>query len=853
MFLAVIRNRLGITVNPYNYFVLHRRDRQSAELSFHSELCRHIVLGIILHHCRTGYRCGVLTSIGALGFSSQARNSVLLTIDSELIGHKACDLLFPAIVGLRAAVGGDSDLVLFIFSTILHSQSAFGLGDLVVVSLCALIQRVAEFVCTAANQSLAAGEFVGCAFAFYPTSFCFKSSFAVRQSGAIVLLVQIGRLQGDSALSDRQSAELSFHSELCRHIVLGIILHHCRTGYRCGVLTSIGALGFSSQARNSVLLTIDSELIGHKACDLLFPAIVGLRAAVGGDSDLVLFIFSTILHSQSAFGLGDLVVVSLCALIQRVAEFVCTAANQSLAAGEFVGCAFAFYPTSFCFKSSFAVRQSGAIVLLVQIGRLQGDSALSDRQLAVLSFHIELCCHIVASSILHHCNAGYRCGVLTSIGALGFSTQTRNGVLLTIDSELIGHKACDLLFLAIVGLRAALGGDSDLVLFSTVGHSQSAFGLGDGVVVSIRAIVQRIAECVCTAANHSLAAGEGVGCAFAICPTSFCFKGGFTVDQSSTIVFLAQISRLQGDSALSDRQLAVIGSRYNVLFGRINGANCFSGTVGSIREVSRICASVGAGGVNGDCTEVCAFRSAGEAGNTLWCAIVGFRSAVGGERNILVVEECNHILRYVFINDDRLGFSAHRRVAFNGYRLQIFNLFADIRRSCSRIMYWRGSAIPVVIHRVGSGGWDPLCLKGNIVIRHGKLAVFDGYAGFPAIKFVAFSGRICLYGVGVAFVHIVHEGVVTRPAATIQIISHLMFFHISAVEGDIVRSQLVRAIECDQLAEIFIPIPAAESILFALFVQFGRRNTRHSCYRHLRVDIVNFVILCLNQFVINIL
>ena len=168
-------------------------------------------------------------------------------------------------------------------------------------------------------------------------------------------------------------------------------------------------------------------------------------------------------------------------------------------------------------------------------------------------------------------------------------------------------------------------------------------------------------------------------------------------------------------------------------------------------------------------------------------------------------------------------------------------------------MHWLFSAIPVVIHRVGSGGWDPLCLKGNIAIRHGKLAVFDGYAGFPAIKFVAFSGRICLYGVGVAFVHIVHEGVVTRPAATIQIISHLMFFHISAVEGDIVRSQLVRAIECDRLAEIFIPIPAAESILFALFVQFGRRNTRHSCYRHLRVDIVNFVNLCLNQFVINIL
>ena len=251
--------------------------------------------------------------------------------------------------------------------------------------------------------------------------------------------------------------------------------------------------------------------------------------------------------------------------------------------------------------------------------------------------------------------------------------------------------------------------------------------------------------------------------------------------------------------------------------------------------------SVGAGGANIDCTEVCAFRSAGEAGNTLLCAIVGFRSAIGGEFYILVVVEIDHILVFIFLNGDRLGFSAHRRVAINGYRLQIFNLFADIRRSCSRIMYWRGSAIPVVIHRVGSGGWDPLCLKGNIAIRHGKLAVFDGYAGFPASKFVAFSGRIRLYGVGVAFVHIVHEGVFTRPAATIQIISHLMFFHISAVEGDIVLPQLVIRLECDLVsAEITMQIPAAESILFA-FVQFGRLNRRHICFRHRRVGIV---VLC---------
>ena len=110
MLIAVISGGIGLTGNGNNNFCIGSSDRQRAGLRCYSKLIGHIVAISILHYCSAGYFYGILTSIDALAFSSQARNGVLLTIESELIVHKACDLLFLAIVGQRAAVGFYRDL-----------------------------------------------------------------------------------------------------------------------------------------------------------------------------------------------------------------------------------------------------------------------------------------------------------------------------------------------------------------------------------------------------------------------------------------------------------------------------------------------------------------------------------------------------------------------------------------------------------------------------------------------------------------------------------------------------------------------------------------------------------------------
>ena len=392
MFLAVIRNRLGITVNPYNYFVLHRRDRQLAVLSVHNELCRHIVASSIQNLCRAGHLCGVLTSIGALDFSTQAGNGVchFRTIDIllECGGLKAGNRLFGAIIGFLSIVGLNSDLVLILFSTVSHSQSAFCLGDGVVVSIRAIVQRVGEGILALAHLGQSAGNIVGCAFALCKTVATY-SDFMLRQRSTIVHLVGTCRCQGDSTLVDRQLAVLSFHIELCRHIVASSIQNLCRAGHLCGVLTSIGALDFSTQAGNGVchFRTIDIllECGGLKAGNRLFGAIIGFLSIVGLNSDLVLILFSTVSHSQSAFCLGDGVVVSIRAIVQRVGEGILALAHLGQSAGNIVGCAFALCK-AFATYSDFLFRQRSTIVHLISIRRCQGDAALGDRQSAVLSF-----------------------------------------------------------------------------------------------------------------------------------------------------------------------------------------------------------------------------------------------------------------------------------------------------------------------------------------------------------------------------------------------------------------------------------------------------------------------------------
>ena len=88
-------------------------------------------------------------------------------------------------------------------------------------------------------------------------------------------------------------------------------------------------------------------------------------------------------------------------------------------------------------------------------------------------------------------------------------------------------------------------------------HCQRACGLGNGVVRIPRAFIQLVGERVNAAAHQSLAAGEGVGRAFAIYPTVFRLKRGFAVDQFRAVIGLAQIGGLQRHCTLGDPQRSV--------------------------------------------------------------------------------------------------------------------------------------------------------------------------------------------------------------------------------------------------------------------------------------------------------
>ena len=708
MFLAVIRNRLGVTVNSYNYFVLHRRDFQP-------------------------------------------------TVFNNLESHIR-EVLVVVLEGLRLQV--------HLVGACIGTESLSRANELEIIFR---VQRIAG-----------AYHFVACHGVFLAV---IRNRLGITLNPYNYFVLH---------RRDFQLAVLSFHIELCRHIVVISILHHCSAGYLCGVFISIDALGFCIQAGKRVLHILvpdlDRELavgiaVDRNAGNRLFAAIVLECSTVGLNSDLVPFISFKASHSQSAFGLGDLVVVSLRVILQLVVECVCTVANHSLAAGKFVGCAFAFYPTSFCFKSDFTVRQSGAIVLLAQIGRLQDDRPFGYIQ--------GVCCG---------CRFVVGLGCLYFYGLGAHIFDSRSG-------------------------RCPIASSNNLVL------DRCAFRYIDLCSVSLAVIYTVVTlNCHC----H--------GCRI-------------------------------------DRQRAVRSVRNNVLLGYINGANRF------FLEGGRICASVDAGGANGDITEVCrvvldssvySFNSA----DGLFSAIVGCHSAIGCEFYILVIVENDFIGsgsngdRFFLCTIDRSVARDSCNNNFLGYFFTIGFVGNDLI-----IMNLLSRTIPIVMHRVAQvRALCPCAGESHILGRHGKLAVsysqtlgfFDCPAGegiavqrgsschshliitgcllatrgrrcicrdfaiipilnlklallplghqnhiairhfdcavqhidgvgslqFPAGEGIAISGRLrLLYGVGIALVQrVVHDRIRrTRPIASIRLICHRMG---SSILG------IVISVSCHRLARL---------------------------------------------------
>ena len=198
-----------------------------------------------------------------------------------------------------------------------------------------------------------------------------------------------------------------------------------------------------------------------------------------------------------------------------------------------------------------------AVVLLGSASRSDGHIPLCHRQGAVDRFDAELGCHVVACGVFYGGRTGHIHGIGPGVRPLGFRRQAGDRVLAALDGEGGFLQAGNALLRAVVLVAAAVGLHRDLVLGVVVGDRQDAFGLGNGVVLSLGVRLQRVGECVLAAAYLSLAAGEGVGCAFARYPTVFLRKSGSAVDQCRAVVGLAQVGGLQRHCTLGDPQRSV--------------------------------------------------------------------------------------------------------------------------------------------------------------------------------------------------------------------------------------------------------------------------------------------------------
>ena len=198
--------------------------------------------------------------------------------------------------------------------------------------------------------------------------------------------------------------------------------------------------------------------------------------------------------------------------------------------------------------------------------------------------------------------------------------------------------------LAVIRDGIVCGGDRYLFPSqTTVGHFQRALGRGDGVVASLGVIIQLVAECVLAAANQSLAAGDGVGCAFAICESISAYRDCI-LRQRLAVIGLRVAFRGQRHGPLGHFQRAVYGG---ILIGRAFRAG--DGNIADdVLSSTGIGLAAGDGSVNGNriaADHVLTVRirqyllsaiGHGKAVGGQRRAVIGLRGTVGRQRDLVV-------------------------------------------------------------------------------------------------------------------------------------------------------------------------------------------------------------------------
>ena len=466
----------------------------------------------------------------------------------------ACHGLLFSVVFFASAVFRDRNRNLV--GILVHGQGAFNRCNVIVVGLGAIVQRIGKGVVAAALRGLATRHGIGRAFAVSEPVAANGNGVVLQGVTVIGLAIRRAR-QGDFALRNLQRAvnDDEFNVREVGAVVLEVSrfqAHLMASGVCC--------LNGGVAGEQDVLLGIQrvAALEGIAGNDMLF-AVILRAAAVLRDRNSNLIGHRR--NGQGAFGLFNVVVFGLGAVVEGVGESVRAAADILLCAGHRVGRAF-LVNEPVTADGNGLVRQGFAVVNLLIVRARQRHVALPDRQCAVNNheFNVREVLAVVREVFrlqLHVVCSGVRSlhGVATAEG------NARRRVQRVADT---GYSISGSgMFRAVILRTAAVLRDRNRNLLGHRRNGQGAFGLCNVVVSVLGAIFERVAESVLAAAGIRLRAGHGISRAFAL-HEAFAANGNGVVRQRLAVIDLLSIRARQRHVALPDLQLAVYDNELDI-------------------------------------------------------------------------------------------------------------------------------------------------------------------------------------------------------------------------------------------------------------------------------------------------
>ena len=540
-------------------------------------------------------------------------------------GHfVAGDGLFGAVILLGAGVAGDVDNN---FGRVSGDGESTGLSDdNVVAGLEVLALGEGDGIGDAALVGYGAGG-LDVADLAVNEAFVGDGDIGAGERGTVIGLIGALTGQSDLAFGDGQSAVLDL-TEGVEVGDVGLAAHDLVGLDNVCAAAGVGLAAFDDCGKHVALgEDVLREVVAGLGERL---TVVGLVRTLCGDVDHA----GVLGDDQFAVFLSDGVVVSLGAFGQRVCEPVLAAALIGLAAGDVVG------RTLACDEAAAAdgdggIGERSAVIFLFTTAGGERYGTRGDGERALLA--------CTEGVVVGDVNAVARDLVglddVVAAALIGLAANDFDLKLVTL-GELTGVGVAAVGdCLAAVDLGLAVRGDDNLG--GNCGDGQVAVFLGDLVVLCLGVVIQLVVEGVLAAADIELAAGDGVGCAFAI-NEAVAGDGDIMVGERDTVIHLAVGCGGESYLTLGDGQRAVLDDKLNIGEVIADVLKVFG------NKLHVIAAGIGAGdsGIAGEVEVISGVERIADlgvvAGDGLFAAVILCSAAVLLDRdNDLVGDGCN--------------------------------------------------------------------------------------------------------------------------------------------------------------------------------------------------------------------